>query len=439
MRPLPLSRLCACGACDLLLPQPEPAVGEIATCPRCGHRLHKPKPDSPNRVLALVLTGLMLYPMAIFLPLMTLDNLGLSESASVFDSCLALWRNHYPDVAAVVLATAVVFPLVKLLLLAAIVLPLGLDMPRRSTARLLRLHLHLEEWGMDEVYFLGILVTVVKITSMAHIEYDIGFWAFLGLTLLSIASIQALDREWCWQRLRSHHLLPPPAGETLAVPGRNALVSGVLRCPDCGLLAACTEDTADRHSPRRCRRCGAALHPRKPASVERTWALLATAAILALPANLLPIMRVDRLGSSERSTIMDGIVYFFKAGDYTVGIIIFVASMLVPIFKLFGMVIVLLTIGAQQATSQRQKTIMFHFIEFIGRWSLLDIFVIALLQALVHFGSLTSIQADTASRYFAGVVVSTMLAAKTLDVRLLWDRPRLRRGRPRDLRAPVGT
>jgi len=420
MRPLPLSRLCACGACDLLLPRPEPAVGETAACPRCGHRLLTPKPNSLNRVLALVLTGLILYPMAMFQPLMTLDSLGMIESASVFDSSRALLANQYPDVAAVVLATAIVFPLVKLLLLAAIVLPLGLDMPRRGTARLLRLHLHLREWGMDEVYFLGILVTVVKITSMARIEYDIGFWCFLALTLISIASSQALDRDWCWQRLQQHHLLPePPEREASGRPGHSALTSGILRCQDCGLLAMDNGDT-----PLHCRRCDATLHRRKPQSIERTWALLVTAVILALPANLLPIMQVNRLGNSERSTIMDGIVYFFKAGDYAVGAIIFIASMLVPIFKIFGMTIVLLTIHSPQATSQRQKTFMFHVIEFIGRWSLLDIFVIALLQALVHFGSLTSIHADTASRYFAGVVLTTMLATKTLDVRLLWDRPR---------------
>lgn len=423
-RLLPLSRLCACGACDLLVVRPRPAVGETASCPRCGHRLLAPRPESPTRVFALVLTGLMLYPIAMFLPLMTLDSLGMTESASVFDSFRSLLANNYPDVALVVLATAIGFPVVKLLLLAAIVLPLGLGIPLPSTAPLLRWHLHLEEWGMDEVYFLGILVTVVKISSMARIEYDIGFWCFLGLTIISLCAAQSLDRDWCWRRLHTQRLPPPvTAGpRVLREAGHGALAGGILRCHDCGLLAPLSG--SDAAGSRRCRRCGAPLHPRKPHSLSRTWALLVTAIILALPANLLPIMRVERLGTAERSTIMDGIVYFFKTGDYAVGAVIFVASMLVPIFKILGMIIVLLTISATRPSSRRHKTLMFHFIEFIGRWSLLDIFVIALLQALVHFGSLTSIHADTASRYFAGVVVATMLAAKTLDVRLLWDPPR---------------
>lgn len=194
----------------------------------------------------------------------------------------------------------------------------------------------------------------------------------------------------------------------------TAREAGFVLCHDCHKLAGA--ETADH-----CPRCGAALHLRKTDSITRTWALVITAAILSFPANILPIMKVDFLGSSEYSTIMDGIIYFFQTGSYGIGIVILTASVLVPCFKIIGIILILLSIHFRWRSWLRHKTLLFRIIEFIGRWSMLDIFVIALLQVLVNFGNLTSIEAAPAAAYFTGVVLSTMFAAITFDPRLLWD------------------
>lgn len=170
-----------------------------------------------------------------------------------------------------------------------------------------------------------------------------------------------------------------------------------------------------------CPRCGAAIHYRKPNSIARTWALVLTALVLSFPANLLPIMRVDFMGSSDASTIMDGIIYFFQEGSYGIGAVILTASILVPCFKIIGIILILLSIQFRWQSWLRHKTILFRIIEFIGRWSMLDIFVIALLHVLVEFGFITSIVAAPASNYFTGVVLATMFAAITFDSRLIWD------------------
>ena len=197
----------------------------------------------------------------------------------------------------------------------------------------------------------------------------------------------------------------------------TAREAGFLLCHDCHkLIADAGEDT-----PERCPRCEAAIHLRKPSSLARTWALVLTAVVLSLPANILPIMRVDFLGTADYSTIMDGIIYFFKEGSYGIGIIILTASILVPCFKIIGIILILLSIHYKWKTWLKHKTLLFRSIEFIGRWSMLDIFVIALLQALVSFGNLTSIEVASAATYFTGVVLSTMFAAITFDPRLLWD------------------
>lgn len=197
------------------------------------------------------------------------------------------------------------------------------------------------------------------------------------------------------------------------------MASGFISCHDCGKLVAAGD--IPQGVALACPRCNSDIHFRKPHSISRTWALIITSAILFFPANLLPIMRVDFLGAEDYSTIMDGIIYFFHEQEYGIGLIIFVASVLVPLFKIIGMVIILLSIHFRWKTWLRHKSAMFRFIEFIGRWSMLDIFVIALMSTLVDFGTFTSTQAAPAATFFTMVVLCTMFAALSFDPRLLWD------------------
>nr|BFD44392.1 paraquat-inducible protein A [Pseudomonas sp. FFPRI_1] len=163
------------------------------------------------------------------------------------------------------------------------------------------------------------------------------------------------------------------------------------------------------------------VHPRRPNSILRTWALLLTAAILYIPANLLPIMTVSSLGQGDPSTIMSGVIQLVQHGMLPIAAVVFVASILVPTFKLVGIALLLFSVQRHQPLSARQRIIMYRFIEFIGRWSMLDIFVIAILVAVVNFGRLASIEANLGAVAFASVVILTMLAAVTFDPRLIWD------------------
>ncbi len=205
--------------------------------------------------------------------------------------------------------------------------------------------------------------------------------------------------------------------ETDKIP-KTAMKAGFMMCHDCGLLMDTKDISTDTLI---CSRCHADVHFRKTQSIAATWALLITATILFIPANLLPIMQVEFFGFTEYSTIMDGIIYFFHEKEYGIGLIIFVASVLVPLFKIIGLTIILLTIKFKWHHGLRHKTAMFRFIVFVGRWSMLDIFVIALMATLVNFGHFTNTVAAPAASYFAAVVVCTMFAAHTFDSRILWD------------------
>jgi paraquat-inducible protein A len=197
----------------------------------------------------------------------------------------------------------------------------------------------------------------------------------------------------------------------------RAIDAGILICAECHELSKQEADVDEQV----CTRCGALVHARRPNSVARTWALLITAAILYIPANVLPIMTVSSLGKGDPSTIMSGVIQLVQHGMIPIAAVVFIASIVVPTFKLVGIALLLFSVQRHQPLSARQRIWMYRFIEFIGRWSMLDIFVIAILVALVNFGRLATIEADLGAIAFASVVILTMLAAVTFDPRLIWD------------------
>jgi paraquat-inducible protein A len=164
------------------------------------------------------------------------------------------------------------------------------------------------------------------------------------------------------------------------------------------------------------------MHMRAPNSLSRTWAMLITAAILYIPANVLPIMTVTYFGAGKPDTIMSGIILLLQHGSYPIAAVIFIASILVPLLKMIALLILLLSVQLQWALDDRQRTRMYRAVELVGRWSMLDMFVIALLVALVNFGSLAEIVSGPGATAFGSVVVLTMLAATTFDARLIWDK-----------------
>ena len=197
----------------------------------------------------------------------------------------------------------------------------------------------------------------------------------------------------------------------------RAIDAGILTCTECHELNRQDPETDEQT----CTRCGALVHARRPDSLMRTWALLLTSAILYIPANLLPIMTINSLGQGSPSTIMAGVIELMQHGMIPIAAVVFIASILVPTFKLVGIALLLFSVQRHQPLSARQRIIMYRFIEFIGRWSMLDIFVIAILVAVVNFGRIASVEANLGAVAFASVVVLTMLAAVTFDPRLIWD------------------
>jgi paraquat-inducible protein A len=189
-------------------------------------------------------------------------------------------------------------------------------------------------------------------------------------------------------------------------------------CLDCGLLNRLQQGSA--HGVR-CPRCGAELHLRKPRSLERTWALVIAAVVCYVPANLFPVMRVTSLGRSESDTILSGVIYFLTHGLWPLAVIVFTASVFVPLLKLAILTFLLISVQRRSTWRPVERTRLYRITEAIGRWSMVDIYAITILVALVRLGNLATIEAEVGAVFFAAVVVITILAAESFDPRLIWD------------------
>ena len=197
--------------------------------------------------------------------------------------------------------------------------------------------------------------------------------------------------------------------------GLTARSRGMVACHSCHLLCRLTEAQAG------CPRCGAPLHSRKPNSIARAWALVLTAFVFYIPANVLPVTHTTSLGVVQSDTIMSGVIYFIQTGSWPVALVIFIASVFVPLLKLLILAGLLISVQRRWQWRPVDRTRLYRLTEVIGRWSMLDIYVITILVALVHLGALATIEAGPGAVFFAGVVVVTMLAAEAFDPRLIWD------------------
>ena len=199
----------------------------------------------------------------------------------------------------------------------------------------------------------------------------------------------------------------------MSFPARSAAAQGLALCHTCHQLA----EVELQH----CSRCGDELHLRYTDSLQRTVALLITAMVLYIPANVLPIMNTVQLGAGEPATILGGVVILIKMNSYPIAGVIFLASIMVPIAKMISLWYLVWCAYRRSPIGPQQRTVIYRLTEFVGRWSMVDVFVVAILVALVRLQGILVIEPGNAALAFAGVVFSTMLAARAFDIRLIWD------------------
>jgi paraquat-inducible protein A len=402
--------LVACHDCGRVHRVAGLADGATAECGRCRGVLLRRREAGIERALALNVAALLLFGVANLFPLMTLRMAGQEQATTLLGGVTALHRAGLWELAGLVLLVAVVFPLLKLAGSAWVLALARAGRLTRAQAPVFRLMGLLRPWSMTEVYLLGLVVAWVKLRDLATIELGAALFALVGLILLMLWAEAALEPHEVWERVL------PQAREQ---PGEDPNRAPLLACHACAQLVRPQDLPEAEHA--RCPRCGAALHRRKPESLARTWALLIAATILYVPANLLPIMTVVSLGSGEADTILSGVKALIAAGMWPVALLVFFASITVPVLKVVGLVYLLVATRRGSTARRLDRTRMYRVIEAVGRWSMVDIFMIAILVGLVSLGELATIEPGTGAVAFAAVVILTMLASHAFDPRLMWD------------------
>jgi paraquat-inducible protein A len=330
-------------------------------------------------------------------------------SAGLFSGPVELVKRNMGPLALVVVFVTVAAPLARLIGTLYVLLRAGEVSPPNHLRRVFVLVEQLRPWSMIEVFVLGIFVAYVKLGDLVQITLAPGIYALLALTFVLAWLDTCLDRESIWHMLDQRSVHPLPS------PGERRNLTGAIACEICKSVNVTPKED------RRCHRCDSALHVRKPNSIARTWALVIAAAVLYIPANLYPVLTVMQLGAGSPSTILGGVEELVKSRMYPLAALVFFASIAVPMLKLVGLTTMLVATQTGYTGWLRDRTRLYHVVRWIGRWSMIDIFMEALLGALVKFGSVVTIEPGIGALAFCGVVILTMFAAESFDPRLMWD------------------
>ncbi len=396
----------ACHECDHLHYYELIPKGAKACCRYCGHLLYRHVPDSVNRSLALYITALLLLIIANAFPFLSLELGGREVENILFSGGWAMYQMGMGELGLLIFATSILFPFIVVLGMLYLLVFIRAGQYPPYAGYVYRLVNGLLPWSLVGVFMLGTLISIVKLQDLANVIFGPALFAFSVLLIIYTAARTSFDPATLWSlsHIKATQVKPEQFEQET-----------ILNCHTCGLL---TPASGGHHH---CPRCTTPLHHRKHNSVEKTWALLAAATLLLLPANIYPVMTVIRFGQGDPSTILSGVMKLIEAGMLGLALIVFVASIVVPVMKLIILAFLLFSVQAGSSWRPRDRTLLYRVTEVVGAWSMVDIFLVGLLSALVSLGSLSTISPGIGAIFFAGVVVITMFAAQSFDPRLIWD------------------
>lgn len=402
----PDAELALCPHCDLLQYLPALAEGEEAHCTRCQYPLDARQREPVLRPALYAGSALLMLLLANLFPFVSMAIAGNRSEIHFFDTSAVLFGEYQQALAILVWLFIQAVP--AFCMLAVIYLKVGMKYRLPAMIWVARVLYMLKPWSMVDIFLMGLLISFVKLVATADISLGMSFWAFCLFCLLHLRTFQVLDRHALWASIA-----PSPQPDRLVHVGRTGLAQQLKLCHCCTAVLPLQQA--------HCSRCHTKVTPRQPASLQKTMALLLTACVLYIPANLLPIMRTVSFGDITDSTIIGGFMMMWQDGEYPVAIIIFLASVVIPIIKMLVMFWLCYLASTVRKTNSQHSGTIYRLVDWVGRWSMVDVLVVAFMAAIVRFGLLASVYPGIGAVLFAAVVITTMLAAVSFDPRLLWD------------------
>lgn len=420
--------LVECPCCGEFQILDELQPGNVARCVRCNQSLERRNKTAPLATpLAFCITSVALYLATIASSLMTLNLYGRERTVDLVTGPMELLHEGWGEVGVLVGLVTILAPGVVIAMMAMILFSAFFEEMPDWAPHLLAWYEKLRPWSMMEVYILGIFVAYTKLVDLAHVEVDAAAYLIAALMISMAATDQTLDKDLVWRHRRVEGRLVRPDGQTVQVdrvsvhdiemPPRENMLS----CHSCGLVGAFPEPLPQTTTVGHCPRCGHDLVRRKVNSLARTTALVLSALVFYLPANLFPVMTVIKVGHGGGHTIIEGVIELWEDGMIPLSLLVLFASITVPVAKIAGLIYMVFETWRRSAKGLVMRSKLFRLIDAIGRWSMIDVFMISILVAVVRFSSLANVRANAGVVSFAAVVVITIFAAHSFDPRLMWD------------------
>ncbi|MEX0446019.1 membrane integrity-associated transporter subunit PqiA [Xenorhabdus sp. SGI246] len=400
-------KLVLCSQCDMLVALPDLEEGNKAVCPRCDTLLTAKWKEPRNQPTGYAVSSLLMLFLACLFPFVSMNVAGIVNEITLTEIPEVMFSEDYSSIAVFFLIFVQFVP--AFCMVSIILLCQNIKIARRLKIELARILFQMKTWCMAEIFLAGVLVSFVKLMAYGDIAVGLSFLPYCLFCLFQIRAFQCLDRYWIWNDIESAPKVCMPVQA-----GKPGLVQGIRLCQCCTAILP-----AQQHQ---CSRCHSRGHARRHYSLQWTMALLVTSAILYIPANALPIMVTQTLGSHINSTILEGIILLWSTGSYPVALVIFIASIMVPLLKMFSICWLCWDAKSHGRYNSETMHLIYEVVEFVGRWSMIDVFVIAILSTLVRMGQFMSIYPATGAILFALVVILTMFASMTFDPRLTWDK-----------------
>ncbi len=372
-------------------------------CPRCGEVLVRAREYSLSTIGIIALSALIMLFASLTQPFMSLEAFGASAHMSLYNVLTTL-RLDWGVLLYVFLAVTLFMPTVVLVL--AVVVGLFGIIPSRYT---LKVYTFCHRYCMVDVFTMGVIISLIKLTSLANVSFHFGFFASIIFTVML---------TWCWMNLRPSRIwkLKGHSHCADAVAGVSGREQHLVVCRTCGAQYHGEEEGSV------CPRCGRVNYYRNPQAMQKTCALLLSAAILYLPSNLYPVMFTEVLGSNNGSNIIDGVIALWNMNSHFVAIIILVASIFIPILKILLLLFLVYSIRfPRKGRSRHMLTFIYKLVELIGKWSMIDVFVVIIMSSVVRIGGLITINPGFAIIAFCFVVILTLISAEQFDERMIWD------------------
>ena len=398
-------RLVRCIECDATVSVRRPQEGEYAQCPRCHHKLQSGSHWSLKRCSLIALSILILMPFALGYPLLSLDLLGTKIDASVWKGIWKMAVEGYSYTAFMIFICAVLMPVSFAILVIMLQLSKLLKIKPRNVLLFVG---YIKPWVMFDVYLVALGVTMFKVREYATLEVEVYLIAFVFTALLTTLLFIKINLDDLW-----HDFYPDQKPVTKSDKPLEL-------CTACDYTFLKEDQQYDHRHRAICPRCASLIEIPESVKLQRVWATLVAGVIMLFPANLLPISGVYLTGSLSQDTLMSGVMSFISMGSYFVAFVVFFASIFVPVSKILIMLYLLASVHFKWRHSIKWQMRLLHIIHFVGRWSMLDLFVLALMMSLVTRGQIINFTVGPAAFYFGAAVFLTMISTSQFDSRLIW-------------------